>query len=306
MKKYDCLALGEALIDYIPTEQKICGQYKSAVGGAPLNVAMGFGKLGGKTALISRVGHDPLGAEIIRTLKDGHVDSAMVQVDHERHTPVTIVLPDTEDMMRYIIYRENCADSALEPAEIPEGIFTETYVLHTGVLLCAFPHTAETVKKIVGDAKRQGALISLDVNMRIWCWQSTEKMVAESMELAEMSDIIKLTHEEAEMMKLPVESCAKEGKLILVTNGAEDVRIYWRGQLFKKPVEQVRVVDVTGAGDAFMSAFLYQYISYLKSGAEIGPGEIDRCTDIAVRAGCHAVQTLGAHSSYPTYEDIFE
>ena len=45
MKKYDVVALGEALIDYIPQDGKVCGQYRASVGGAPLNVSIGIANM---------------------------------------------------------------------------------------------------------------------------------------------------------------------------------------------------------------------------------------------------------------------
>lgn len=118
MKKYDVVALGEALIDYIPQDGKVCGQYRASVGGAPLNVSIGIAKLSGNTALIARVGDDPLGYTIIRTLQEKKVNTSLIQIDRSRNTPVTIVFPDSSDMQRYIIYRKDGSDSALVLDEI--------------------------------------------------------------------------------------------------------------------------------------------------------------------------------------------
>jgi fructokinase len=69
MKKYSVITLGESLIDFIPLTDLVSGKYKAAVGGAPLNVAIGLSRLLDHVAMITRVGNDPIGLEIIKTLR---------------------------------------------------------------------------------------------------------------------------------------------------------------------------------------------------------------------------------------------
>ena len=292
MKKYDVVALGEALFDYIPQDGKVCGQYRASVGGAPLNVSIGIAKLSGNTALIARVGDDPLGYTIIRTLQEKKVNTSLIQIDRSRNTPVTIVFPDSSDMQRYIIYRKDGSDSALVLDEISGEVFDQTYVLHTGALLSTTKKSAETVCTIIRKAKEHNVIISLDVNVRIGCWDNRQDLITRTKELMDLADIIKLTSEEVDLLQTDV--ARYPDKVLLVTNGDQDVHMYWNHQHIVKGVERVKVVDSTGAGDAFFSAFLYNYVSYLKNGTVICQNEIEKCLEAAILAGKKTVQMVGA------------
>ena len=305
MKRYDVISVGEVLIDFIPTEEQVCGGYRAAVGGAPLNVAAGVAKLGGAAALIGRTGADPLGREIRATLRRCGVDCSLLQEDPARHTSVTLVMPRSSDLQRYIIYRDNCADGAIDFAALPANCLSETYLLHAGVLLNTTPDSARRMRMLLEAAHAQGALVSLDVNLRCGCWTNEDEMIRESAAMAELADIIKVTEDEREKMNLPVTLYAKADKTILITDGDRDIHAFWQDRELVLPVRRVPVADVTGAGDAFLSAFLFCYSRFLRARTPIDFTAICACTEAGMRAGCHAVQRIGAYMSYPTYDDLF-
>lgn len=306
MKKYNAITLGEALIDYIPLNHEVCGEYKAAVGGAPLNVAVGLSRLTNNIGMIARVGADPLGKEIIATLEKKGIDCSFVQIDQKRHTPVTIVLPNASDMVRYIIYRDNTADNGLDMNEIPVSLFSDTYIFHVGTLLSATKETERTVLEALQLAKEGGAKISLDVNLRVGCWNSSDEMIRATRVLIEQADIIKATKTELEVLGLNLEQYVPHGKVFLVTDGSKEAYAYWKHHVISQAVPQVTVVDVTGAGDAFMSAFLFKYIEYMKAGEELDEVRLSKCLAVGVKAGSHAVQTYGAHESYPAKEELLK
>lgn len=300
MKQFDVLTIGEALVDFIPLDGSLNHQFHSSVGGAPLNVAIGIAKLGGRTAMVGRVGTDPLGEEILTTLRQYGVDCSMMQLDRERHTTITLVMPKNSDMQRYLIYRD--ADCALDCSQLPAELFSRTRLVHVGVLLNVMPAASSQISMLLQTAKACGAEISLDVNMRPGCWRDASDMIRESRCLAEMADIIKVTVEEMKMMDLPVQQYSADGKIILVTDGDRDIHAFWNRHEFVMPVKKVPVRDVTGAGDAFLAAFLYAYSRSDTKNMEL----IARCVEAGMCAGSFSIQRTGAHPSYPTYADIFE
>lgn len=303
MKQYDVITIGEALIDFIPSSDSIISPFLPSVGGAPLNVAVGVAKLGGHAAMIGRVGRDPLGKEILCTLQSQGVNCSLMQEDDERHTTVTLVMPTSTDMQRYIIYRD--ADYAVEFQQLPEHIYQSTNLVHLGVLLNISKDSSSMVLEQIRFAKAAGAKISLDINMRPGCWKCATDMIAESKTMAKCADIIKLTREEKEMMDLPVQQYATEGKIILITDGERDIHAYWHDTEIVIPVQKAPVIDVTGAGDAFLAAFLYTYCRTCPDGLS-SPAQLQRCVEAGMRAGSYSVQRTGAHTSYPKYADIFE
>ena len=144
MKEYSVISLGEALVDFVPVDGTLPGRFSALPGGAPTNVACGLGRLGLSVALIARVGGDPLGRCLLQTLEQYAVDDAYVQIDPQRFTTVTIVMPKSEDMLRYAIYRSGSADGALSFQDIPAELFSHARVLHYGSLCMASESSRQT------------------------------------------------------------------------------------------------------------------------------------------------------------------
>lgn len=307
MKKYSVITLGESLIDFIPLTDLVSGKYKAAVGGAPLNVAIGLSRLLDHVAMITRVGNDPIGLEIIKTLRAAGVEDSLVQVDPGRHTPVSVILPKAADMERYIIYRENTADSNIDIHEIPRQIFSDTWLFHIGTLLSTTKQSEETTLNILQLAKKGGAKVSLDVNIRPGCWKDKNQMIHAARTLVDMADLVKCTKDELEILGInPGDYVHPDNpdKLFVITDGPNEACACWKGQTISRAVPKVHAVDVTGAGDAFLSAFLYQYVTYRMAGQELDTEKIGRCMALGVKAGSHAVQTYGTHESYPTRAEL--
>ena len=256
MKEYSVISLGEALVDFVPVDGTLPGRFNALPGGAPTNVACGLGRLGLSVALIARIGSDPLGRCLLQTLEQYAVDDAYVQIDPQRFTTVTIVMPKSEDMLRYAIYRSGSADGALSFQEIPAELFSHARVLHYGSLCMASESSRQTTLLAIQAAKDHGMMTSVDVNLRPNSWKSGAQMAQEARRLVELSDIVKLTLDEARLLALDMAALTKAGKIVIVTDGANGASIHADGISVSRPAMDVDVLDGTGGGDAFMSAFL--------------------------------------------------
>lgn len=303
MKQYDVVLMGEALIDFVPEDGRIPGRFQASAGGAPNNVACGLGKLGAETALLARVGRDALGRSIIQTVKNCGVDTEYIQIDDKRFTTITIVMPKSEDMLRYAIYRSDSADGALDIEEIPEELFQHTKILHYGSLAAATDKSRETMEKAIAKAKKYGVVTSLDVNLRPNSWLSEEVMILESRKLIEVSDIVKMTKDEASLLGIDQKQMASmKEKIIIITDGGDTATIQAGNILVNQKPEKIAAVDVTGGGDSFMSAFLYYYVKHKeKMQAEVF---YKNAIDFAIRASSISVQRYGAIESLPTLSEV--
>lgn len=304
MKEYSVISLGEALVDFVPVDGTLPGRFNALPGGAPTNVACGLGRLGLSVALIARVGGDPLGRCLLQTLEQYAVDDAYVQIDPQRFTTVTIVMPKSEDMLRYAIYRSGSADGALSFQEIPAELFSHARVLHYGSLCMASESSRQTTLLAIQAAKDHGMMTSVDVNLRPNSWRSNAQMVQEARHLVEVSDIVKLTLDEAQLLDLDIAALTKVGKIVIVTDGANGASIHADGVSVSRPAMDVNVLDVTGGGDAFMSAFLYYYTTHCGTAPlrELLSGALSFC----VASSSVAIQRYGGISSLPTLEEIRE
>ncbi|MEO0588656.1 MAG: PfkB family carbohydrate kinase, partial [Planctomycetota bacterium] len=88
--RFTVVGLGEALFDVFGTEQRL--------GGAPLNVAVHANALaaphGGRAVCVSRVGQDPLGDQLLATLADRQLATAVILTDPDRPTGRVFVTTD--------------------------------------------------------------------------------------------------------------------------------------------------------------------------------------------------------------------
>ena len=304
MKEYSVISLGEALVDFVPVDGTLPGRFNALPGGAPTNVACGLGRLGLSVALIARVGGDPLGRCLLQTLEQYAVDDAYVQIDPQRFTTVTIVMPKSEDMLRYAIYRSGSADGALSFQEIPAELFSHARVLHYGSLCMASESSRQTTLLAIQAAKDHGMMTSVDVNLRPNSWKSSAQMVREARHLVELSDIVKLTLDEAQLLALDIAALTKAGKIVIVTDGANGASIHADGVSVSRPAMDVDVLDVTGGGDAFMSAFLYYYTTHC--GTTPLRELLSSALGFCVASSSVAIQRYGGISSLPTLEEIHE
>lgn len=304
MKEYSVISLGEALVDFVPVDGTLPGRFNALPGGAPTNVACGLGRLGLSVALIARIGSDPLGRCLLQTLEQYAVDDAYVQIDPQRFTTVTIVMPKSEDMLRYAIYRSGSADGALSFQEIPAELFSHARVLHYGSLCMASESSRQTTLLAIQAAKDHGMMTSVDVNLRPNSWKSGAQMAQEARRLVELSDIVKLTLDEARLLALDMAALTKAGKIVIVTDGANGASIHADGISVSRPAMDVDVLDVTGGGDAFMSAFLYYYTTHC--GTMPLQELLGEALSFCVASSSVAIQRYGGISSLPTLEEIHE
>lgn len=304
MKEYSVISLGEALVDFVPVDGTLPGRFNALPGGAPTNVACGLGRLGLSVALIARIGSDPLGRCLLQTLEQYAVDDTYVQIDPQRFTTVTIVMPKSEDMLRYAIYRSGSADGALSFQEIPAELFSHARVLHYGSLCMASESSRQTTLLAIQAAKDHGMMTSVDVNLRPNSWKSAAQMAQEARRLVELSDIVKLTLDEARLLALDMTALTKAGKIVIVTDGANGASIHADGISVSRPAMDVDVLDVTGGGDAFMSAFLYYYTTHC--GTMPLRELLGEALSFCVASSSVAIQRYGGISSLPTLEEIHE
>ena len=89
------LAMGEALIDFIPAQRdcllKEVESFTRVCGGAPANVAAAAAKLGGESRMVTQLGKDAFGDYIVDTLQDAGVDTSCILRTDEANTALAFV-----------------------------------------------------------------------------------------------------------------------------------------------------------------------------------------------------------------------
>lgn len=310
--KNTLFAIGEALIDFIPSETGCdfsdVKSFSPKIGGAPANVLGAFAKLGGKTQLITQLGDDPFGDKIVKELAGFNIGLDNVLFSDKANTALGFVSLANDGNRTFSFYRNPSADMLYNAENIKKEMFEDCYALHfCSVSLGNFP-MKEAHKKAIELAKTQGAVISFDPNIRFPLWNDKQKLKEAIDEFMPAADIIKISDEEIEFItgtndiKKGSEMLLKNAKIVLCTCGAKGAYAFMKNAEVYVPSEKVKAVDTTGAGDAFNGSFLY---NLYRNGYErdtldtISAEELKQFVKTSNNYCGKSVQRQGAIESYP-------
>lgn len=306
--RYDVVALGELVIDLVPVASAYEAPcFAAKPGGAPGNVAVGVARLGGRAAMLSKVGEESFGRLLIDTLRRYGVATTGVPTTRAGNTSLAFVtiLPDGD--RDFMLYRNGCAESTYGPAELDEAVVRATRVLHVGSLILGHPVSAATQRRAVRIARESGALISVDINLRSSLWPNRQDMRAAAAEAAESANILKASRDELELLTGEPDPATAIAKLwrpdlhaIAVTFGADGAILATPQHVAAAPGFPVSVVDTVGCGDAFTASLL---TDLAVSPAEINSAAgLDRLVRRACAAGALAATAAGGMDAMPTAE----
>ncbi|QDT91420.1 carbohydrate kinase family protein [Gimesia algae] len=248
------IGLGELLWDCFEDERR--------PGGAPANVAFQANQLGCQGTVVTRVGQDALGKELLEFLKQQGLSVDHVQIDESFPTgTVTVQYSDANDP-QYTIH-EHVAWDHLEFNDDLSALMQHSQAVCFGTLAQRETASREAIHQCLA-ATSEKCLIVYDVNLRQHYYERS--WIERSLEAAKM---IKLNQDEvAEISKLLGLSTGSLGQFanriqedyeleaVCITRGAEGCLIYAEGQEFNIPGSPVEVTDAVGAGDAFTAALI--------------------------------------------------
>lgn len=313
MENKKLIAIGEALIDFIPNKTGCdfseVTAFAPKVGGAPANVCGAFSKLGGKASIITQLGNDPFGKKIAGELDTYGIDTSLIRFTDEANTALAFVSLEENGNRTFSFYRKPSADMLLSPEQIEEKWFDNAYVLHfCSVSLGDFP-MKDAHYKAIEYAKNQGAIISFDPNLRFPLWNDKNKLYERVHEFIKTCDILKISDEELEFItgetdihKALPKLFDTGVKLILFTCGADGAYAFTKTAEAFSPSPKVKAVDTTGAGDGFIGSFLWKLQTLGVTREQLGDVDADTlkaCIEFSNQFCTISVQHEGAIASYP-------
>lgn len=296
--------LGDAVVDLLPESD---GRLLPCPGGAPANVAVGIARLGGTSGFIGRVGDDPFGALMQRTLLTEGVDITYLKQDEWHRTSTVLVDLNDQGERSFTFMVRPSADLFLETTDLPCWRHGEW--LH----LCSIALSAEPSRTSAFTAmtaiRHAGGFVSFDPNIREDLWQDEHLLRLCLRQALQLADVVKLSEEEWRLISGKTQNdrdicaLAKEYEIamLLVTKGAEGVVVCYRGQVHHFAGMSVNCVDSTGAGDAFVAGLLTGLSS---TGLSTDEREMRRIIDLAQRCGALAVTAKGAMTALPCRQDL--
>ncbi|EFQ2928234.1 TPA: aminoimidazole riboside kinase [Escherichia coli] len=296
--------LGDAVVDLLPESD---GRLLPCPGGAPANVAVGIARLGGTSGFIGRVGDDPFGALMQRTLLTEGVDITYLKQDEWHRTSTVLVDLNDQGERSFTFMVRPSADLFLETTDLPCWRHGEW--LH----LCSIALSAEPSRTSAFTAmtaiRHAGGFVSFDPNIREDLWQDEHLLRLCLRQALQLADVVKLSEEEWRLISRKTQNdrdicaLAKEYEIamLLVTKGAEGVVVCYRGQVHHFAGMSVNCVDSTGAGDAFVAGLLTGLSS---TGLSTDEREMRRIIDLAQRCGALAVTAKGAMTALPCRQEL--
>ncbi|MBR9920571.1 MAG: carbohydrate kinase [Bacteroidetes bacterium] len=268
-KKYDILACGELLIDFISSDfadnLDEVSAFKRLQGGSPANLSMNMARLGNQVALAATVGNDDMGHFLERSVSSLGVHTHCLR---KSDAPTTLILVTrSREVSNFEAYRG--ADLDIQPGQISRALLGDVSILHTTCFALSKQPARDTILEAAALAKNDGATLSIDANYahKIWPEQEEARNVVES--FVADGGLVKISEVDFERLYgRPLENAEtvidhfleKGASLVCVTLGGDGC---WlgdqNGHLFL-PARKVEVKDTTGAGDAFWSGFLTAWL----------------------------------------------
>ena len=265
----EIIIMGELLVEIMRPKEDVPlyesdyfrGPFPSGAPGIFISTAA---RLGHSTAIISGVGNDDFGENIMRRLNHDGVDTSRVLVSDQGHTGIAFVTYFADGERKFLFYMDN---SPCVMAKAPENLngFEDTKFMHImGCSLMADVNFASEIIKTMNMMKNKGVKISFDPNVRLEMMRDKsvinmlhEVFNSSSILMPGVSELKYFTGKENldDAIKSVFEN--KNLEILVLKNGSKGSQIYTRNGLeVTQPIYKVIQEDATGAGDSYDAAFI--------------------------------------------------
>lgn len=283
------VCFGEVLWDIFPTG--------SRAGGAPFNVAYNLDKMGVEVQMISKVGNDELGNQLLNQIKNWNISTDFIQIDNENPTGTVIANFDEHGEAHYNIV-ENVAWDHIEITQEQKELIQNSEAFVFGSLIARNEVSKNTLLELIELSKFR----VFDVNFRppFIDFELTKTLLHKAhlvkMNKAELRTIIEFLGEEYIDEDNSIKRIQKHFDLneIVLTKGSKGARYFVGDHNYTFSAVSIEVTDTVGSGDSFLAGFLSKRIQGKL------PEEIMKQ---AVSLGAFITSKSGACPDY-TYEEF--
>ena len=287
-REHDVICLGRLAMDLyaqqIGAPLEDVASFAKYLGGSSANIAFGCARLGLQSAMLARVGDDHPGRFLRESLAHEGCDVSHVRTDRQRLTALVLLGIKDRDTFPLIFYRENCADMAVDVDDFDEAFIASSKALLITGTHFSTAHVHRVSNAALDHARRNDVRTVLDIDYRPVLWGLTGKADGETRFIAAdrvtahlqgilpkfdlvvgtieefmiaggggtiddaLRGVRRVTNATLVVKRGPLGCAVIEGP---VSDGANvlDRAFNYRGL-------EVEVLNVLGAGDAFMSGFL--------------------------------------------------
>lgn len=249
------ICFGEVLWDLFPAYKKI--------GGASLNVCIRLESLGANASIISSVGNDISGNELLKKIKKTHPGVSIddIQKNNSYPTSEVQVSLDKDGVANYDIKEHVAWDNIILNSNIEE-VVSNTDIFIFGSLISRDITSRTTLLKLLEVAKFK----VFDVNLR-----PPYYFIESLVNFMNLSNFIKFNDDE--LFKITDSLLFKNSyleehirfiatttktEIICVTRGANGAVLYYENNFYYNDGYQVKVIDTVGSGDSFLASIVYK------------------------------------------------
>ncbi|MBB4802365.1 fructokinase [Flavobacterium nitrogenifigens] len=280
-KNLKAVAYGEVLWDVFENEKKI--------GGAPLNVALRMKTFGCEVAMISCVGNDEDGENIINTVKSLGLETDTIVVAENFPTGLVQVTLKERGSASYEINYPSAWDKIVLNNSARKRV-EDADVLIYGSLVCRDTISRNALEELLEIEVYK----VFDVNLR-----KPHYSYEILNQLMQAAHFIKFNDEElleiATALNSPFKSLAENMQFILqktkaeamcVTKGKHGALLHWKGKIYENEGYPIEVADTVGAGDSFLAALITSLLN---------DTEPQKAIDFACAVGALVAEAPGAN-----------
>lgn len=315
MKNYDVVALGELLIDFTENGTSAQGNpmMEANPGGAPCNVLSMLCRLGKTTAFIGKVGKDMFGTQLRNAITEVGISAEGLVTDPEVNTTLAFVHTFPDGDREFSFYRKPGADMMISESDLKPELIENCKIFHFGSLSMTHEICRQATHAAINMAKKAGALISYDPNLREPLWNSLDEAKVQIAYGMEHCDIMKISDNEIQWFTgkedydegIRVLQDTYHIPMILLSLGKEGSRAYVNGLRVEVPAfVQENTIETTGAGDTFCANVLNYVLEHDLDLASFTEENLKEMLTFA-NAGASIITTRkGALRVMPTREEI--
>lgn len=256
------LVCGEALYDVFQVGEPAPGQLvlDGRYGGSALNTAIGIARQAERVDLFSGLSRDMLGQRLLARIEAEGVERKHL-VFSDRPTTVSLVGQDAQGNPCYTFYGLGSADTGLTEADIP-ALASDVQALHLGSYACVVEPVGGAMLAL---ARRYAdRFISYDPNtrptvesdMNLWRQRVDTFRLLASMIKVSTEDLSTLYPTRAPLDVAREWADGEQTRLVVLTDGPNDLTALFRGQELRARPPPVAVADTVGAGDTVQAVLL--------------------------------------------------
>lgn len=230
------------------------------IGGGGVNVAVGATRLGLRTAVFGKIGNNSFKEMILKKLADKKVSTELCQIEDDYYKISSIILTDE-------------GERTLINYETPSHML-KSFLLHKGLKASKNIYFSTLVdldldekRKMISYLKGDETLTFVNLSI-IDCRGSIIKLqkIFDALDVLivnthEYSELIKKRYEEINFKKLDINLPYLKNRIVIITDAERGSYGYSKGKKFyQEAIKPKKIIDTTGAGDAYTAGFIAQYI----------------------------------------------